>query len=89
MGRLNVFSGIEKHLRAAGVDSGEQAAPGDDCYQRIETQQQEMQATLQKMTGAMTDVLRIVVSGRDWNLGAVPDDIVSRLMGLKGDGKGA
>ena len=37
----------------------------------------------------MTDVLRIVASGRDWNPGAVPDDIVSRLMGLKGDGKGA
>ena len=48
-----------------------------------------MQETLQKMAGAMTDVLRIVVSCRDWNPGAVPDDIVSRLMGLEGDWKGA
>ena len=35
----------------------------------------------------MTDVPRIVASGRDWNPGAVPDDVVRRLMGLKGDGE--
>ena len=38
-GRLNIFSSIGKHLRAAGVDFGEQAAPGDGRYQRIEAQQ--------------------------------------------------
>ena len=31
----------------------------------------------------MADVLRIVASGRDWNPGAVPDDIMRRLMGLE------
>ena len=38
---LNIFSGIEKHLRAAGVDSGEQAASGGYGYQKIEEQQQD------------------------------------------------
>ena len=88
MGRLNVFSGIEKHLRAAGADSGVEAAPGDGRYQKIEEQQQITQETLQKMAGAMTDVLRIVAAGREGNQGAVPDDVVNRLMGLE-DGEGA
>ena len=81
-GRLNIFSSIERHLRAAGADSGDEASPGDDRYQRIEEQQRIMQETLQKMAGAMTDVLRIVAAGRDGNPGAVPDDMVRRLMGL-------
>ena len=46
-GHLNIFSSIGKHLRAAGVDFGEQAAQGDDCYQRIEEQQQIMQEAFQ------------------------------------------
>ena len=86
-GRLNIFSSIERHLRTAGADSWEQPAPGGDRYQRIEAQQQEMQEALQKMAGVMTDVLRIVAS-RDGNPGAVPDDMVSRLMGLE-DGEDA
>ena len=43
-----------------------------------------MQATLQKMAGAMADVLRIAASSREGNQGAVPDDVVRRLMGLDG-----
>ena len=82
--RLNIFSSIERHLRTAGADSGEQAAPGGDRYQRIEAQQQGMQEVLQKMAGAMTDVLRIVASGREGNLDAVPDYMVRRLTGLEG-----
>ena len=81
-GRLNIFSSIEKHLRAAGADLGEQAAPGGDSYQKIEAQQRIMQTTLQKMAGAMTDVLRIVAS-RDGNSDAVPDDTVRRITGLE------
>ena len=65
-GRLNIFSSIEKHLRAAGADSGEQSPPGDGRYQKIEAQQRIMQETLQKMAGAMTDVLRIVTAGQGW-----------------------
>ena len=86
-GRLNIFSSIEKHLRATGVDSGDEASPGGDRYQRIEAQQQEMQATLRKVTGAMTDVFRIVASSREGSLDAVPDDMVRRLRGLEGDGE--
>ena len=70
------------------MDSGEQAAPGDDCYQKIEEQQQITQETLQKMAGAMTDMFRIVAAGREGNQGAVPDDVAGRLMGLE-DGEGA
>ena len=33
-GRLNIFSSIERHLRAAGADSVGQAASGGDCYQK-------------------------------------------------------
>ena len=47
-----------------------------------------MQETLQKMAGAMTDVLRIVAAGREGSPGAVPDDVVRRLMGLE-DGEDA
>ena len=85
-GRLNIFASIERHRRGAGADSGEQAAPEDGRYQRIEAQQRIMQETLQKMAGAMTDVLRIVAS-REGSPGAVPDDVVNRLMGLDGDGE--
>ena len=42
-----------------------------------------MQTTLQKMADAMIDVLRIVASGREGNPGAVPDDMVRRLMVLE------
>ena len=87
-GHLNIFSSIEKHLRTAGVDSWEQVDAGDDRYQKIEEQQRIMQETFQKMAGTMTDVLRIVASGRDGNPGAVPDDVVRRLMGLD-DGEDA
>ena len=83
-GRLNIFSSIEKHLRAEGADSGEEASPGGDRYQRIEAQQQEMQATLQKMTGAITDVLRVVASSREGNPGAASEDVLARFMGLEG-----
>ena len=86
-GRLNIFSSIERHLRTAGADSGEQPAPGDDHYQRIEAQQQGMQEALQRITGAMTDVLRIVASGREGGRDAVPDDVLRRLTGLDGGGE--
>ena len=82
--RLNIFASIERHLRGAGADSGEQAAPEDGRYQRIEAQQRIMQETLQKMAGSMTDVLRIAAAGREGSPGAVPDDVVNRLMGLDG-----
>ena len=87
-GRLNIFSSIEKHLRAAGADSGEQAALGDDCYRKIEERQRIMQEAFQKMAGAMTDMFRIVAAGGEGNLDAVPDDVVRRLMGLD-DGEDA
>ena len=48
-----------------------------------------MQEALRKMAGAMADVLRIAASGREGNQGAVPDDVVRRLMGLDGDGEDA
>ena len=82
-GRLNIFSSIEKHLRAAGADSGEEASPRDDRYQRIEAQQQEMQATLRKMTGSITDVLRAVAMGREGNPGVASEDVLARFMGLE------
>ncbi len=85
-GRLNIFTSIEKHLKAAGADSGGDAAPGDDCYQKIEEQQRIMQETLQRMAGAMTDVLRIAAS-REGNQGVVPDDVAGRLMGLEDVGE--
>ena len=46
-----------------------------------------MQATLRKVTGAMTDVFRIVASSREGSPDAVPDDMVRRLRGLEGDGE--
>ena len=46
-----------------------------------------MQEAFQKMAGAVSGVPRIVVSGRDWNPGAVPDDAVRGSMGLEGDGE--
>ena len=60
---------------------------GSGCYQKIEERQRIMQEALQKMAGAVPDVLRIAAS-REGNLGALPDDIVSRLTGLEG-GEGA
>ena len=90
-GRLNIFSSIERHLKGAdAADSGprEGGAAGRDRYQKIEEQQRIMQETLQKMAGAMTDVLRIVAAGREGSPGAVPDDVVRRLMGLE-DGEDA
>ena len=110
-GRLNIFTNIERHLKgadAAGSGPREGAAvggtvPGDDRYRRIEEEQHETRAALQKLTGVMTDVLRMlriagrdgnpgavpddVAAGRDGNPGAVPDDVVNRLMGLDGDGE--
>ena len=51
-GRLNIFTSIERHLRAAGVDSGgrqeEKVAVEDHRYQKIEAQQQQMQATCRR-----------------------------------------
>ena len=86
-GRLNIFTSIERHLRAAGVDSGGRqeekgAAAEDHRYQRIEAQQQEMQATLQKMTAAITGILRITVMNREGNSDAASEDILRRFMGL-------
>ena len=77
-----------KHLRAAATDSGEEMFPGDNRYQKIEAQQQGMQETPQKVAGAMTGVLRIAASSREGSPGAVPDDVVRRLMGLE-DGEDA
>ena len=85
-GRLNIFTSIERHLRAAGVDSGgrqeEKVAAKGYRYQRIEAQQQEMQATLQKMTGAITGVLRIMAMSREGKPDAVSDDTLRRFMEL-------
>ena len=41
-----------------------------------------MQEAFQKMAGAMTDMFRIMAAGREGSPGAVPDDVVGRLMGL-------
>ena len=41
-----------------------------------------MQATLQKMTGAITGVLRIMVMNREGNPDTVPDDILRKLVEL-------
>ena len=71
-----------KRLRATATDSGEEMFPGDSHYQKIEAQQQGMQEMPQKVAGAMTGMLRIVAMGMEGNPGAVPDDIVSKLMGL-------
>ena len=60
----------------------------DDRYRRIEEQQAGIQESLQKMAGAMADVLRMVAAGREENLGAVSDDTVRRLTGPEGDWKG-
>jgi hypothetical protein len=46
-----------------------------------------MQEALQRITGAMTDVLRIVASGREGGRDAVPDDVLRRLTGLDGGGE--
>ena len=75
-GRLNIFSSIERHLRAVGADSvglqGEETAAGGNRYQMSVAQQQEMQATLQKMTGAITGILRIMEMDREENSGVTP-----------------
>ena len=85
-GRLNIFTSIERHLRAAGVDSGgrqeEKAAAEDHRYRRIEAQQQEMQSTFQKMTGAITGILRIMAMSREGKPDAVSEDILRRFMEL-------
>ena len=85
-GRLNIFTSIERHLRAAGVDPGgrqeEKVAAEDHRYQRIEAQQQQMQATLQKMTDAITGILRITVMNREGNPDAASEDILRRFMEL-------
>ena len=85
-GRLNIFSSIERHLKAAGADSGEEISPEDDHYQRIEAQQQEMQTTLQKMTGTITDALRVVAAGREGNPGVASEDVLARFMDLEDEG---
>ena len=76
-GRLNVFASIERHLRDAGAAGSERregaAATRDYRYQRIEEEQMRVQETLQKLTGTMTDVLRIVAAGREGSLDAPPD----------------
>ena len=87
-GRLNIFTGIERHLRAAGVDSGgRQEGKGDaaeNCrYRKIEAQQQGMQAALQKMTGAITCVLRIMAMNREGSQDAVPEDVLRGFMELQ------
>ena len=86
-GRMNIFSSIERHLKAADATGSawRQEAPEGCRYQRIEAQQRAMQETLQEMAGAVTDVLRIVASSREGNLDAVPDDMVCRLRSLEGD----
>ena len=76
-GRLNVFASIERHLRDAGAAGSERregaAGTRDGRYQRIEEEQMRVQETLQKLTGTMTDVLRIVAAGREGSLDAPPD----------------
>ena len=47
-----------------------------------------MQEALQKMAGAVPDVLRIVAPGRERNPGALPDDVLRGFMCLEG-GEGA
>ena len=91
-GRLNVFSSIERHMKgadAAGSGRVREGAPArDDRYQRIEEEQKRVREALQKMAGAMTDVLRIVAAGREGGLDGVPDDVLRRL-GLEGGGEDA
>ena len=91
-GHLNIFSGIERHLKgecAAGpappegaVEAGRGTSAGVDGYRRMEAQQRIMWEELQRITGAMADMLRIVAAGRGVSLDDVPDDAVRRLMGL-------
>ena len=86
-GRLNIFTSIERHLRAAGVDSGGRqeekgAAAEDHRYRRIEAQQQEMQATLQKMAGVITGILRITAMNREGKPDTVSEDSLRRFMEL-------
>ena len=85
-GRLNIFTSIERHLRAAGVDPGgrqeEKGAAEDHRYRRIEAQQQEVQVTLQKMASAITGILRITVMNREGNPDAASEDILRRFMEL-------
>ena len=96
-GRLNIFSSIERHLKGecaadpARPEGGAAAgvAAGVDGYRRMEAQQQRIQEAFEKMTGAMTDMFRIVAAGREGGLDEVPDDVVRRLMGLDGDGEDA
>jgi len=98
-GRLNIFTSIERHLKGEGDGprvrwGGEgaaaaAAAAGGDHYQRTEAQK-EIQDAFQKMTGVMADMFRIVSSVGGGGIGgpdAAPDDVVRRLMGLKGGGE--
>ena len=87
-GRLNIFSSIERYLRVAGADSvglqGNETVAGGNRHQRSKTQQQEMQATLQKMAGVITGILRIMEMDED--SGVTPEDILTGSMDLEDEG---
>ena len=96
-GLLNIFANIEKYLRMTGTDfktwqeedteeKKEIVAEGDR-YQKIDARQQEMQATLQKMTSAITDAIRIIVLNKEENSDGMSKDIMRRFMELEGGGE--
>ena len=95
---LNIFTNIKRHLSMTDTDlkkwqeemerkkKKENIAKGDR-YRRIEAQQQEMQVTLQKMTSAVTDILRIMALNKKENSDTMSKDILLRFRELEGDGK--
>ena len=96
-GLLNIFANIEKYLRMTGTDfktwqeedteEKKEIVAEDDRYQKIDARQQEMQATLQKMTSAITDAIKIIVLNKEENSDGMSKDIMRRFMELEGGGE--
>ena len=97
-GLLNIFTNIERYLRMTGVDfkrwqeeekeEKKETTVEVDRYQRIEAQQEEMQITLQKMTGAVAKVLKIIMLGKKENTEDISKDILLKFIEMQeGDEK--
>ena len=94
-GLLNIFTNIERYLRMTGVDfkrwqeekkeEKKETTVKVDRYQRIEAQQEEMQITLQKMTGAVAKVLKIIMLGKEENTGDISKDILLKFIEMQED----
>ena len=77
-----------KILQEEKKEEKKETAVEVERYQKIEAQQEEIQITLQKMTSAISKVLKIVMLGKEGSTGDISKDILLKFIEMQeGDKK--